>query len=256
MLKKRCSRRCAELALYAAAVYGHILKDKCRGRRRHRQYAVGTVYVSAAHMDRGSNDLIGIQSLHQHAHRSYVSHCIHGANLVEMYLRHRDSMGMTLSFGYEPVYSQYVILHPAGCLQMVPDDVLNVVHSAVMMVMFMLVGLRAVSMIVVMFMLVGLKAVSVSMPMVMELFTAVLVILVFMMMFVSMDIQALFFSTVYLHRDMGAADAAFFRGLHTKAHTRYTEVVQFPQKGLLIRQKLQQRRSQHISCRSHPAVYI
>ena len=223
MLKKRCSRRCAELALYAAAVYGHILKDKCRGRRRHRQYAVGTVYVSAAHMDRGSNDLIGIQSLHQHAHRSYVSHCIHGANLVEMYLRHRDSMGMTLSFGYEPVYSQYVILHPAGCLQMVPDDVLNVVHSAVMMVMprlsmvvmmlvvvFMLMGLRAVSMIVVMFMLVGLKAVSVSMPMVMELFTAVLVILVFMMMFVSMDIKALFFSTVYLHRDMGAADAAFF----------------------------------------------
>ena len=79
-----------------------------------------------------------------------------------------------------------------------------------LVVVFMLMGLRAVSMIVVMFMLVGLKAVSVSMPMVMELFTAVLVILVFMMMFVSMDIKALFFSTVYLHRDMGAADAAFF----------------------------------------------
>ena len=83
-LEQSRSGRRAKLSLHAAAVDRYPFKNQSCGRRRNRQSAMRAQYGSAADMNRGNDDLLRRQQLHQQTDRCHVRHRVHGANLMEM----------------------------------------------------------------------------------------------------------------------------------------------------------------------------
>ena len=87
-------------------------------------------------MDRGGDHLIRRQLLHQQAHRRHVRHGVHGAHLMEMDVRHRHAVDVTLRLGNGVIHRPDVRPHLFRHRQ-VADQMADLLHAAVVMVVLM-----------------------------------------------------------------------------------------------------------------------
>ena len=95
---------------------------------------MGTMDISASHMDRRGDDLIRSQFIEQEAYARNICHRIHGTYLMEMDLVHRHSVGMGLGLGDQGINCLHVFLHRGRNIQTVNDGG-DACHGGVMMVM-------------------------------------------------------------------------------------------------------------------------
>ena len=215
---------------------------------------MGAADVAAAHMDRRGDDLVRIQLFHQHAYRRHVRNGVHGSHLVEMDLRDRLSVGAAFRLGNEPVHVQRVLPDLLRNRQM-GNDMLHVGQTGMMMAvrmgMVMVVFVRlpvGVSMVVFVRLPVGMGMfVFVRLPVGMGMFVRMCMVMRdFLALFRAMDPDG----------DVGPRDAAFDRRLRRHGHLRQADVIELLQKGVPVRQQLQQRGGQHISRGAHPQIEI
>ena len=169
--------------------------------------------------------------MHQQADSGDVRDGVHGAHLVEVDLRDGHTVDQALRFGDQPIDRQDICPNFLRKVQ-VADDVLDIVHAAVMVV---------------------------AMPVLMVVLVVVIVIMlvvVVMLVVMVVMVQALFLFPVHRHGDMSALDAALHRRPPGHMDPRNTQTVHLVQKRLLVRQQLQQGGGQHIACGTHSAVQI
>ena len=102
-------------------------------------------------MDRRNDYFVRCKFFHEKADRRDVRDRIHRADLVEMDLIDRLAVHVALGLGDLLINSQYIQRHRSGKLQVIPHDMLDIMHAAVMVRMTMLM---LVFMIVVMLMVV------------------------------------------------------------------------------------------------------
>ena len=118
--------------------------------------------MTASHMNRGNDHLIRSNLVHQQADCCDIRNGIHGSHLVEMNLRNRNAVGMALRLRNQAVNCHHILLHLIRKIQMITDNMLNVVETAVVMMgvtgITVFVGvLMAVFMgVLVIFMLMGM----------------------------------------------------------------------------------------------------
>lgn len=84
MLEKRRPRGCTQLSFYRSSIDRHILENIGGGGSGHRQDTMGTMNLSAAHMDGRGNYLVWVKPLHQQAHRCDIRNSIHRSYFVEV----------------------------------------------------------------------------------------------------------------------------------------------------------------------------
>ena len=89
--------------------------------------------MTASHMNRGNDHLIRSNLVHQQADCRDIRNGIHGSHLVEMDLRNRNAVGMTLRLRNQAVNCHHILLHLIRNVQVTADDMLNVMETAVMM---------------------------------------------------------------------------------------------------------------------------
>ena len=71
-----------------------------------------TADAAIAYMDRGHDDLVRREPVHQHHHRSDIRNGIHRANLMEMDIGDRHSMDMALRLSDQAEDGEDIILQP------------------------------------------------------------------------------------------------------------------------------------------------
>ena len=134
--------------------------------------------MTASHMNRGNDHLIRSNLVHQQADCRDIRNGIHGSHLVEMDLRNRNAVGMTLRLRNQAVNCHHILLHLIRNVQVTADDMLNVMETAVMM---MRVTIITVLVGVFMGMLVGVLVIFMLMEMIMMLMArAFMIVLLFM----------------------------------------------------------------------------
>ncbi len=229
---------------------------------------MGTPDLSAAHVNGRNYHLIHCQPVHQHTDRCNISHRVHGANFMKVYLRHRDAVGMAFRLRNQRVHCHNVILHPPGQGKMPADNVLNIMQAAVMMGVavsrIMGVGMVVTAdRIMVMAMIVLMTVIMSMVVTVGRIMAMVVIITVIMPMVVAvgvvelmMVVIALFLFTVYRHGHVGSCNTTFHGRFLLKNNARNPKPIEFPHKFIRIRQQLQQRCCQHIACRPHSTVKI
>ena len=152
---------------------------------------------------------------------------------MKMDFRHRNTVNMAFRLCDQPINCHDVILHFFGQRKMPPYDVLDIMQTAVVVVM----GVTVVMMVEVVVMYVAMVGVTVVMVMMVE-------------------VVASFFLTVYRYGHVRSCNAAFYRRLFLKVYAGYTERVEFFYKFIGSRQQFQQCCCQHIAGRTHSAVQI
>ncbi len=197
---------------------------------------MGAAHLAAPHVNRRCDHLSGSDLLHQQADRRHISHRIHRSHLVEMYLRHRNAVCVTLRLGDQPIDRKNIRLYLVR-YRKVMNNMLNLMHTA------MVVMLMRVNMVV------------------MLMFMPAFMVMVFvsgnMAMFLRMFVHGLIFlHAVHLHCDMRAANTALTHLFLLHRNARDLKRIQLRHKSLRIRKQLQQRCRQHIPRRSHAAVQI
>ncbi len=220
---------------------------------------MGAAHLAAPHVNRRCDHLSGSDLLHQQADRRHISHRIHRSHLVEMYLRHRNAVCVTLRLGDQPIDRKNIRLYLVR-YRKVMNNMLNLMHTA-MVVMLMRVNM--VVMLMACNSILGHRIVV----FVMIVFIVMLMVTVMVMVFVSvsgnmamclrMFVHGLIFlHAVHLHCDMRTANAAFTHLFLLHHNARDLKRIQLRHKSLRIRKQLQQRCRQHIPRRSHAAVQI
>ena len=250
----RSPKRVTKCRRSAAPVDGNVFQQQRRGRGRHRENAVGAADLPRPHMDRGGQHLFRGQTLHQQADRRHVRHGVHGPHLVEMNPLHRRSVYAALSICNQTVNRQNVppdLLAHRQCGNQCPD----IVHAGVA------VGMPAVT--VTVFVIVGMVMIVGMLMIVLMIVVMLMVMLVIVVMLMLMDVIVFirFHAFIFIHSahpdgEMRPRDAAFLHGGAEVRHLRQPQPVQFLHKAPGVRQKLQQRRGQHIAGRAHAAVQI
>ena len=138
--------------------------------------------MTASHMNRGNDHLIRSNLVHQQADCCDIRNGIHGSHLVEMDLRNRNAVGMALRLRNQAVNCHHILLHLIRKIQMITDNMLNVVETAV--VMMGVTGITVfvgVLMAVFMGMLVGVLVIFMLMEMIVMLMArAFMIVLLFM----------------------------------------------------------------------------
>ena len=131
--------------------------------------------MTASHMNRGNDHLIRSNLVHQQADCRDIRNGIHGSHLVEMDLRNRNAVGMTLRLRNQAVNCHHILLHLIRNVQVTADDMLNVMETAVMMMRVTIITV-----------LVGML-VSVSMGVLMAVFVGVFVGVIVVVLMTLMD---------------------------------------------------------------------
>ena len=279
MLEQGCPGGGAELSPDRSAVDGNVLQDEGGGRCGHGQDPVGAADLAAPYVDRGYDDSVRSEAVHEEADGGHIGDGVHGSDLMEVDLVDRGSVGVALGLGDEAVDRHDVVCDPLGDVHMAADDVLDVVDAAVMMVgMFMIVLVAVIMVMGVLVILVASAAVlaelvvmvvmlvNVVLTVVMlmlVIFTMVVLVrmvlmifsmLMIMMFMIVMMVQALFLFAAHGDLHVGPGDAAFNGRLGLEDYARYAETVELVYKSLRIGQKLQKGGGQHVAGGSHAAV--
>ena len=131
--------------------------------------------MTASHMHRENDHLIRRNLVHQQADCRDIRNGIHGSHLVEMDLRNRNAVGMTLRLRNQAVNCHHILLHLIRNVQVTADDMLNVMETAVMMMRVTIITV-----------LVGML-VSVSMGVLMAVFVGVFVGAIVVVLMTLMD---------------------------------------------------------------------
>ena len=203
---------------------------------------MGTVNISASHMDRRGDDLIRSQFMEQKAYARNICHRIHGTYLMEMDLVHRHSVGMGLGLGDQGINCLHVFLHRGRNIQTVNDGG-DACHGGVMMVMVgVIMSVVAVDVVtVVMGMAVGIVVLMVVIMTIVAVGMAVKPVsgsgfTGFMGMGVSMimNVLALLFLPENSHIHMCSRDPAFYGRFRFHLHARQTQSVHFSKKFFLL----------------------
>ena len=207
--------------------------------------------MAASHMNWRYNDLIRRNVVHQKAGCRDIRNGIHGSHLMEMNLRNRNAMGMALCLGNQAVNSHHILPDLVRKIQVIADDVLNVVKTAVMMVGVTVMGMfvtvmgvigtgsnRMVMVLVNMLMVMSLAAVFMVMMMIVLLMAVIVVMVIIMFLMMVEHLLGLFFS-MYLHGHVGSANAAFAHGFLAKFHPWNPQTVQFCHSRIRIRHQFQ-----------------
>ena len=193
-------------------------------------------------------------------------------------------MDMTLRLCNQTVNRYHIVFNLFGKGQMLPHNMLNVVHSAVVMmfvaVLVVMMVLMHMFMVMIMFVLM-LMMVLVHMLMVMIMLMFVfmfvfmmvlmymLMVAVIMMMFVFMlmivvmvmfmlvvMVMAFLFHAAHCYGNVGPGDAAFYSRFLFYLNTGQSQPVQLPDKGVGVVKQLHQGGGKHVSRGSHSAVQI
>ena len=138
--------------------------------------------MTASHMNRGDDHLIRSNLVHQQADCRDIRNGIHGSHLVEMDLRNRNAVGMTLRLRNQAVNCHHILLHLIRNVQVTADDMLNVMETAVMMMRVTIITvLVGVFMGMLVGVLVGVLVIFMLMEMIMMLMArAFMIVLLFM----------------------------------------------------------------------------
>ena len=140
---------------------------------------MGTTHMTAAHMDGGDNDLVGSKPVHQQADCCDVCNCVHSAHLMEVNLRHRNAVGLTLRLRNCGVDSHNVVLDLFRDRKMAPYNMFNVMQAAMVEVSMTMLMHVLVTMLLTMFVLVIMVIVAMVMPMAVKM--AVMALFLFTM---------------------------------------------------------------------------
>ena len=147
--------------------------------------------MTASHMNRGNDHLIRSNLVHQQADCCDIRNGIHGSHLVEMNLRNRNAVGMALRLRNQAVNCHHILLHLIRKIQMITDNMLNVVETAVVMMgvtgitvfvdVLMAVFMGVLVIFMLMGMLVGVLVIFMLMEMIVMLMArAFMIVLLFM----------------------------------------------------------------------------
>ena len=193
---------------------------------------MGALHLTASHMNRGSHDLVGRKLLHKQTYSSDICHRVHCADFVEMYLSYRDTVGVAFRLCNKSVHCKNVLPYFFGHVQM-GHDMLDIVHTAVVVsvMMFMLVMVVMLMVMVVMVsvcifivvVIVFMLVVVLVMVVMLMLMVVSVVMLVMVMMLVDVFI---FLHAVHGHRNVCACYAALDAFLASEFHTGDTQSVQ------------------------------
>ena len=179
---------------------------------------MGTVNMSASHMDRRGDDLIRSQFMEQKTYACNICHRIHGTYLMEMDLVHRHSVGMGLGLGDQGINCLHVFLHRGRNIQAVNDGG-DACHGGMMMVM---VGVTMTVVTVDMAVkpvsgngFAGFMGMGVGVSMI-------------------MNVLALLFLSKNSHIHMCSRDPAFYGRFRLHLHARQTQSIHFSKKFFLL----------------------
>ena len=206
---------------------------------------MGTAYLSASHMNRGNDDLIRGDAVHQQTSRRDVCNGIHGTHLVEVDLRYRNSVRMTLRLSDQTIDCHNILFHLLWKIQMVAHNVPDVMETAVVMmvcvIMCMLMSMVVIMCMAFVHMLMIVVVVMLLMAVVMNMartflgtIKIVLILMVvtglvsfFNAVMVVMVVEHLLrlFLSMHLHAHMGSANTALAHRLLHKLHTRDSQTV-------------------------------
>ena len=250
----------AQFPADGAAVDGHATEDVGRGRSGHRQDAVGTADLPAAHVDGGAEHLPHPQPMHQQADAHHVGHRVHGPHLVEVDLLHRAAVGVALRLGDQAVDRLRVGAHLLGQVH-VAQQVADLPHTGVVVMMRVSVVMGVIMSVVVVMMVFVVMVMRMVVVVAVAVLMFVLVAVVVMVMDVDgcragIHIAADLLLAVNRHRHMGAGDAALHRRLGGHLHAGQAQAVHLVQKSRLVVHKLQQGGHKHIAGGPHAAVQI
>jgi hypothetical protein len=195
-------------------------------------------------MNGGDHDLIGGEPIHQQADGKDIRNGIHRAHLVEVDFRYRNAVRMAFSLGNTGIHSHDVVCDVFGDRKVIAHDMFDIVQTAVMM---------AVAMVMVMAMVM---LVVMVMAMVMLVVMVMVVMMLVVMRMTVMMICLSFFHTVNSDRHMGSGDTALHRGFRLKSHAREAERIEFLDKLLGIGQQFQESCRQHIAGGPHAAIKV
>ena len=225
MTKQCSSRRRAKLAADNTAVNRDIFQYICRCRGGNRKDSVCAFDLPAADMDRGDHHFIDCQPFHQHTNGGNVGNRIHRADFMKVDFRYGKSVRMAFRLRDQAVHCHNIFLDFRGKSKVVAYDVLDVVQSAVGVVVFMTV------------------------------FMVVLVRLM-VMVFVMMEVMTFFLFSIYGHNHPRSGDAAFYGRLGFENDTGNAERIQFLYKFIGVWEQLEQSRRKHVARSSHSAVKV
>ena len=220
MPQQRRPGRGTQFSLYAPAVGRDTLQNmRCCG-RGNRQDAVGTLHLTASHMNGRDDHTVGAERFHQQTNADNIRHCIHCADFMEMDLPDRSAVGAALRLSNTRIHGQCVRLHAVRNIQP-REDLHDIPKGCVVMVVMMVV-----------------------------------VVMLMLMVVMMVHIMALLLVTVNGDSDVCAGDAAADCGLTPDAHPFQTECIHLPDELLRIRVQLGQCSGQHVPRCAHPAFNI
>ena len=174
--------------------------------------------VTASDVDRCCINLVRVNLFHKHTNCGNIRNCIHCSHLVKMYLGNGLAVCVAFSLGNKVIYRKDIFPHFIADFKM-RYYMLNLVHTAMVVMMFMTLFMRWLVMMRVM---------------VMVMFT-------------------LFF-TANRHRHMRSRYTAFHRFFSGELNVGDTEFIKLFYKFFTIGDKLKKCRCKHIACRTHSAV--
>ena len=186
-------------------------------------------------MYRRGIDRIRREPVHQPADARHVGQRVERTDLVEVDLVDRCAVDAALRVCDRAVDGPRVLTHGLRHGQM-PDQVLDLVQTGVVMFMVMMMLVRMfMFMVMIMMMLVF-----------MFVLMCMLVVMVLMALFLAVDEDV----------DVRPRHAALDRRLRRHFNARQAQRIHIAQKCVPVRQQLQQRRHQHIARCAHRAVQI
>ena len=166
-------------------------------------------------------------------------------------------MRVALRLRDQLVHRQHILLHLVGNIQMITDQMLDVMHAAVVM-MVMIMAVLMVMMVVMLFMIMVMVMLIMVMVMIMVFMVMIFVVMVVMMvmMIMHMFIMCLFFLTMNRHRHMRPVNAALSHDLIPEFNTGDVQRIQFFHHFFRMRKQLQKCCSQHIAGRPHSKIKV
>ena len=225
---------------------------------------MGTVYMSASHMDGRDYDLIRSQRMQDQGNGGDVRNRIPGPYLMEMDILHGLSVNISFCFGDGGIDCCDMLLHRIiqrkgfyHLADLTKGTVGMMVVFVVMMVIMVVLVVMVMLMFMVMFVVMVMMVIMVMLVvMVMVMVMMVIMVMLVVMVMVMLMIVGFFLISVDQNAHLGPGDPTFLCGFVMIFHIGDTKVVQLIDHSLRVREKGEKCCGQHISRGPHAAVYI
>ena len=191
---------------------------------------MSTLDLTASNVDGGRDDLIRCQLVEKQADGGDIGDSIHGADFMEVDLAYRFVVSFAFGFRDEAIDRQDIGTNGFRKFQVV-DDMMDVVETAVGVIVMMAVGVTVVM--------------------------SVVMLVVMVTMLVGVTVPAFFLlCAVYGNGQVGPGDTAFYGWIQRNVNTGDPSGIELRGKSItrIIWQEFCQGGTQHIPCGTHAAV--